>query len=119
VILVLPGTMPSLNEVIAAAKSHHGAYSSMKKKLTMSVAMQARAAGMKPVTKPVKVICRWFEPSRRRDVDNVAHGCKYILDGLCEGGVLVDDSQRHVPQIQHYFDIDKDNPRVEVELVEL
>tara|TARA_R110000824_G_scaffold33553_7_gene107434 strand:- start:1119 stop:1484 length:366 start_codon:yes stop_codon:yes gene_type:complete len=117
--LVIPGTMPSLNQAIAAAKSHFGAYSSMKKKLTTSVAMQAQAAGMKPATKPVKVVFRWFEPSRRRDVDNVAFGCKFCLDGLVEAGVLEDDSQKHVPQIQHFFDLDRDNPRVEIEIEEL
>ena len=118
-ILEIQGQFPSLNEVIRVSKTHWSHYAKLKKKLTTSVALQARAARMKPVTKPVKVIFHWYEKSRKRDVDNISHGCKYLLDGLVEASVLEDDSQRHVPHLEHHFDFDKDNPRVVVTIDEL
>jgi Holliday junction resolvase RusA-like endonuclease len=112
-------TFPSLNEVIRLAKTHWSHYAKLKKELTLSVAIQARAAGLKPTEVPVRVCFNWFESSKRRDVDNVSHGQKYILDGLVEAGILNTDGQRHVLQLQHHFYVDKDNPRVEVEITEL
>ncbi len=118
-ILEIQGQFPSLNEVISVSKTHWSHYAKMKKQLTTSVALQARAAKLKPVTKPVRVSCHWYEKSRRRDVDNISHGCKYLLDGLVEAGVLEDDSQRHVPHLEHHFDFDRDNPRVRITIEDL
>jgi Holliday junction resolvase RusA-like endonuclease len=112
-------TFPSLNEVINVAKGHWGQYAKLKKELTLSVAIQAKCAMLRPVEGRVKVVFHWYEKDRRRDVDNIAHGSKYILDGLVEARVLQTDGQKHVAQLQHYFEVDKENPRVVVEIVEL
>ncbi len=116
-VLVLFDRFPSLNKVIEAAKQHHGAYATLKKHLTMSVAIQARAAKLKPVEGKVEIRFRWLEENRRRDPDNVRHGAKYILDGLVEAGVLQDDSQKYIAGLSDTFKVDKSNPRVEVEIL--
>lgn len=115
--LTIQGRFPSLNEVIEAAKSHYGAYSKMKKELTLSVAWQA--THLKPHLQPVSITFTWYEPNARRDIDNVRHGAKYILDGLVEAGVLQGDGQKHVQQLRDFFYVDKDNPRVLITIEDL
>jgi Holliday junction resolvase RusA-like endonuclease len=118
--LTIPGRFPSLNEVIEAAKSHYGAYSKMKRELTLSVAVLAKAGRLKAVHGLVKVVFFWYEQDARRDVDNVcAAGTKFCLDGLVEAGILADDGQKTVSQLVHHFSVSKDKPRVVIEITEL
>ena len=118
-VLVLFDRFPSLNEIVEVAKQHYGAYATLKKHLTMSVAIQARAAKLKPVESKVEIRFRWLEENRRRDPDNVRHGAKYILDGLVEARVLQDDSQKYIAGLSDTFLVDKSNPRVEVDIIPL
>ena len=118
-ILILRDRLPGLNEVLASAKSHYGAYSSMKRKVTLSVATQARADRLKPIQGKAIIEFHWYEPNKRRDPDNIRHGAKYILDGLVEAGVLQDDGQKYISGFTDYFRVDKSNPRVEVVIYEM
>lgn len=48
----------------------------------------------------------------RHDIDN---GCpKFILDGLCESGFIVDDDSRHITSLLMKCFVDKNNPRTEI-----
>ena len=116
--LILPGKWPSLNEYIQAERSHRMAGAKMKKLYTQIVFIGARCYGLQPVTKPVKLWIVWYALDRRTDIDNI-RWCKPILDGLVAAGVLPDDSQRWVRAIYDAFEVDKDNPRVEVEIEEV
>lgn len=62
---------------------------------------------------PVALTIRVFAPSPRRDVDNCL---KALLDGL-EGVVFRND--RQVAELHVYREIDRTNPRVEVEVSRL
>lgn len=44
---------------------------------------------------------------------------KYFLDGLVECGIIEDDDTEHVLGSASEFYIDKDNPRCEIELIEV
>lgn len=68
---------------------------------------------------PLMVKITWHEPNRRRDVDNIQFAVKFILDALVELQVIDDDSQKCITSINHKVVVDKDNPRIEVELEEL
>ena len=68
---------------------------------------------------PVTVHFRWYEPNRRRDMDNVAgYGHKVILDALVKAGVLHDDGWKYVRGFTDSFFVDKNNPRIVVEIEE-
>lgn len=56
---------------------------------------------------------------RRKDVSNICSIVdKYFSDALVEMGVIPDDDYEHVIGVQYLFgSIDKDNPRVEVEII--
>lgn len=113
--LTIPGRLPGLNEIIAAAKSHYAKYSTEKKERTEEVAWLAKQARLPRFEKAYLVIT-WYEPNSRRDPDNVMAGQKFILDGLVQAGVLPGDSQKYIQGIYHRFRVDKQNPRVEVEI---
>ncbi len=111
--IVIPGRLPGLNEIIAAAKSHYAKYSTEKKAYTEEVAWLAKQARL-PKLEKVYLFITWFEPDRRRDPDNIMTGQKFILDGLVAAGVLPNDSQKYIAGIVHRFRVDRKNPRVEV-----
>jgi len=114
----IPGRLPGLNEIIAAAKSHYAKYSTEKKEYTEEVAWLAKQARLPKFEKAYLVIT-WYEPDHRRDPDNIMAGQKFILDGLVQAGVLPNDSQKYVRGIVHRFKVDRKNPRVEVEIVDV
>ena len=116
--LTIYGSFPSLNKVISTAKNHWSQYAKLKKELTLSVAVQAMGAGLKPGDKAM-VSFSWFLKDKRMDVDNVSHGQKYILDGLVEAHIIPTDGQKHISVLEHSFDVDRDNPRVVVQITEL
>ena len=116
--LEIPGRLPGLNEIIAAAKSHYAKYSTEKKEYTEEVAWLAKQARLPKFEKAYLVIT-WFEPDRRRDPDNIMAGQKFILDGLVAAGAIPNDSQKYIQGIVHRFRVDKRNPRVEVEIVDI
>jgi hypothetical protein len=43
---------------------------------------------------------------------------KFVLDSLVERGIIEGDGWNDILQIFHWCDIDKNNPRVEVEIYE-
>jgi len=112
----IPGRLPGLNEIVAAAKSHFGAYAKMKYEHTTAIAWLAKKL---PTYKRVVLVITWHEPDRRRDPDNIMAGQKFILDGLVAAGAIPNDSQKYIQGIVHRFRVDKRNPRVEVEIVDI
>jgi len=65
----------------------------------------------------------WLYPSSNRvhDLDNsLSIQCKFFLDALVEAKRIPDDNYKYVPQIHlHFGEIDKENPRAEIEITEV
>lgn len=61
----------------------------------------------------------WYCKNKRKDKDNIAAGIKFILDGLVKAGTIENDGWKQVNNFSHSFKVDKDNPRVEVEIKEV
>lgn len=57
---------------------------------------------------------RWIEANRNRDLDNICFAKKFILDALVTNGILETDGWRGVYGFTDEFDVDAENPRVEV-----
>jgi len=115
----IPGRLPGFNEIVAAAKCgnyKYQPYAKMKETYTEMVAWIAKKL---PKFEKVSLIITWYEPDRRRDPDNIMAGQKFILDGLVIAGVIPNDNQKHIQQILHQFEIDRKNPRIEVEISEV
>jgi Holliday junction resolvase RusA-like endonuclease len=113
------GRLPGRNEVTSADRGNRYAANKLKRETQEAIAWAAKAARIKPVTRPVTVTCAWYERDRRRDVDNVQSGVKLILDALQAAGILAGDGQKHVTHVQHEpIQVDRANPRVVVTLEE-
>lgn len=114
----IPGSMPGMNDYSSAerANKHQGA--SVKAHWTAVAALCARE--IPPIGKdtlPVKMRYRWFETSKRRDLDNISSfGRKVIQDGLVKAGVLENDGWKQIAGFTDEFYVDRDNPRIEVEI---
>lgn len=56
----------------------------------------------------------YHKQKRRRDTDNYMAMLKPAYDGLVDAGLLFDDDWVHLKREEPRFEIDKDNPRVEL-----
>jgi len=56
----------------------------------------------------------YYEPNKRRDKDNIAGAKKYILDGLVDAGIIEKDGWDYIVGWAEFFEIDKDNPGIEI-----
>ena len=115
----IPNKLPSMNDYQRACRSHWSKGSRMKRETQDYVGWCIRAARLIPIASPVRINMHFFEPDRRRDLDNIASfASKVILDALVQQGVLVDDSQQYVKGISYACSVDKGNPRVVVMIEE-
>jgi len=113
-------TFPCLNDYIHACgrSPHIGA--KMKRDYQM-IACNAIRKQLPHTTikKPVRIHYRFYEANMGRDWSNVgSYATKVIEDALQQCGVLRNDNQAWVKGYTHDFDIDKLNPRIEVEIEE-
>lgn len=120
---VIHGRLPSLNDYVLACRSNRYAGASMKKRneqLIDKAILKAIDGGfLRRVNKyPITLKIAWHEPNKRRDVDNITFAVKFIQDALVKGDVIEDDSQNFINVVQHEVYIDRENPRIEVEILE-
>lgn len=78
-----------------------------------------RARGHKNDFKRQRIIFRWYCKNQKKDPDNISFAKKFILDGMVKAGVLENDGWKQVAGFQDEFYLDKQHPRVEVELLEV
>ena len=77
------GTLPNLNDYITAERTNRYQAAAMKKQCESIVIHAARSLGKWQADKPVYMIYHWYEPNRRRDLDNISSfGRKVIQDAL-------------------------------------
>lgn len=60
------------------------------------------------------VFATYFNTNRRHDVDNTCP--KFILDGLCESGFIVDDDSTHILSLKLMCGVDREHPRTEIDI---
>ncbi|BFN03887.1 RusA family crossover junction endodeoxyribonuclease [Clostridium tetani] len=114
--LIIPGELPDLNKIINVSKRHYMAYRNLKKEYTDLITLLARGKGQ---FERIDLDITWYCKNKRKDKDNIAVGIKFILDGLVEAKVIKNDGWKEVNNFKHTFKVDKDNPRIEVEITEV
>ena len=114
--VIIPGRLPTLNEVIAANRTHRQAGARQKRETEEMIGWCL--VGAKPVRSPFGVRCVWYRDNDRSDPDNIAAGIKFVLDALQRHGIIEGDGWSDVRRITHDFAFDRENPRVEVTLEE-
>lgn len=120
--IFLPARLPGFNEAIASSKAGRGRfnrYAREKEEIESWICGSLREFKLPRFSK-CKIGFTWVEPDRRRDIDNISAGKKYILDALVALGVLPDDSWKHVKGfLPENFEADKNNWGVKVEIREV
>lgn len=114
----IPGRLDGLNSVTNANRTNKYAGARLKREnedLVLSSILQAK---LKPMTKPVFISFLWIEPNMKRDKDNIASAKKMVLDALVKGGIIKNDGWKDIVGFSDSFCIDKNNPRIEIELKE-
>lgn len=119
--------LPSLNDYIRAERERIGARGKfltkgavMKREWQqyISIFIRKDLRGVK-IEKPVIIHYHYYEENRKRDIGNIhAPAQKFVEDALQDCGVIANDNQKYVVGFTASFDIDKQNPRVEIELEE-
>lgn len=119
--------LPSLNDYIKAERTRiggrgkfitKGAIMKREWQQYISVFIRKDLRGVK-IEKPVIIHYRYFEQNRKRDFGNIHAPCqKFVEDALQECGTIINDNQRYIVGFTADFAIDKDNPRVEIEIEE-
>lgn len=125
----IKGRLPDLNDYLQAERvsrrTPNGKFftrgAEMKKKWQQYIITFIRKDLKRlKITKPVIIHYHYYEPNARRDLGNIhAVAQKFIEDALQITKVLVNDNQKCVRGFTADFDIDKDNPRIVVEIEEV
>jgi len=105
----------SLNDYILAERTNRHVAAKIKRQETLAAQL---AANGKDAWKmyPADVTFYWHCADGRTDPDNISFAQKFILDGLVNAGVLLNDGWKQIGSIRHEFIIDKYNEFVVVEL---
>lgn len=112
--IIIEGELPDLNTYIQAERGNRFAGAKLKKEATELV--RYYTMGKKARKGQFLVNFTWYTKDLRKDADNVAFAKKFILDGLVPN-CLLDDSRKYIVGLQDMFYVDKDRPRVVVDLI--
>ena len=119
--LIIPGRLDGLNKFIGANRSNLCAGNNMKKRneRTVRKSIESCLNGVR-IEKPVFMEYIWYERDMRRDLDNISSfGRKVIQDALVGAAVLKGDGWKYVVGFSDRFEVDKENPRIEVKIMEV
>lgn len=117
---IIKGRLDGLNDYTVANRTNPKKGNRMKSD-NETIVMCAIRTQLKQlhIEKPVLLKFTWYEPNRKRDHDNVSSfGRKVIQDALVKCKVLHDDGWKFVTGFTDDFYCDKENPRIEVLIVE-
>ncbi len=113
--LIIKGRLDNLNDYTKACRSNKfaGAGCKAKNELIITEFIEEQLTGVHFIGKTY-LHFRWIEPNRNRDLDNVCFAKKFILDALVRNKVIETDGWRGVWGFTDEFDVDADDPRIEV-----
>ena len=114
-------TAPGWNDRIAASARHPQAGGKMERDYVNICASEIRYQLRRlKIKNPVRITYTFHEPDLRRDVGNIAYVSKPFEDALQITGILENDNQKWIKE-QHFIagDVDKKNPRIEIEIEEV
>lgn len=118
--LFIFGSLPNLNDYTKACRSNKYVGAKMKKQAESHIISHIKQ--QIPDVRyeyPVKLSFRWYEKDKRRDLDNICFAKKFILDALVKAETIKTDSWQGVIGFTDEFYIDKENPRIEVDIEEV
>ena len=119
---IIQGRLWGLNEYTNACKSRYGKHtaSSYKRETEQLIGWYIKKyIGDWHTDKQIRLQYKWVEPNTKRDLDNVAFAKKFVQDALVKQGVINNDGWKNILGFSDDFAVDKGNPRIEVEIIEI
>ena len=117
----IPFRLPSYNEYIRECRANKDKGAQFKKDVESGIIYAIKKAvankELQSIEKSCEIYIHWYEENKRRDVDNVQSGQKFILDALVQCGILKDDGRKYVKNIHHRIYDNKGNSFVIVRIV--
>lgn len=118
--LIIKGRLAGLNALIGANRQNKYAGAKLKKDEDYHVSLFIRQQLKDmPELDKFKMDITWYEKDRRRDPDNIISAKKNILDALVQEGKLKNDGFNNFIGLSERWEVDKDNPRIEVRIMEV
>lgn len=115
--IVIPGKFDTLNEFIKKNRQGYIAGNAMKKR-DQNIICRYIPKGIR--YEYIDIVFRFFEPNTKRDKDNISsYFHKIFFDALVQVGCIQSDGWRHIGDITDKFYVDKHDPRIEVEIIEV
>lgn len=122
--ITIEGKFPSMNEFIDANRRSKGRFNkgnAMKQQSQNEISWQILKQHRKlHIDKPVKLIYSYYEPNKKRDLDNISgYFHKVFQDALVNCGVIHNDNWHYIVAFTDEFYIDNKHPRIEIKIVEV
>ena len=119
--IIIDGRLSGLNEYTRECRRNRYAGAKLKKENEQKVflGIMRSTLAKSRITKPVYITYKWYEPNKKRDLDNIAFAKKFVQDALVANGILENDGWANIVGFCDEFYVDKENPRVEVEIMEV
>lgn len=102
----IPMKLPSLNEYINKCRYNKYLASTFKKDLERDISMFL--SELPKFKRPIAIHFHWVEENKRRDLDNICAGKKFILDAMVKCGCLKDDNRNCVVAFTDTFEYGKE-----------
>lgn len=112
----IPFRLPSCNQYINECRKNRYAGAEFKKKVEKDI--MVFLAKLPHFEKPVRITFLWVEENKKRDLDGICFGKKFILDAMVKAGVLTDDNRNCVTAFTDKFAYAKES-RVIIEIEEV
>ena len=119
--LTIYGRLPGLNDMIEADRRDRRAGNRLKQESQETIRLYIlRDLKHLKIEKPVELHYYFYEPNRRRDLDNISgYAHKVTQDALVASGVLKNDGWSNIVGMKDSFFVDARNPRIEVIMKEV
>ena len=107
-VITIMGRTPSLNEVIEANRRNPYAGAELKRRTEAWIGYYIRqsvnrGACPREIREPVALHVEFCEKNRRRELDNIYSGNKFILDAMQRVGLIAGDSQKYIRALWYSF----------------
>lgn len=120
-LLIIPGRLNNLNDYISAERAdrYKGAQMKADNEAVVKAAITRSLRGVR-IQKKVRMEYLWVEKNQRRDLDNISSfGRKVIQDELVKSRILQNDGWANIIGFSDSFAVDKQDPRIEVRIIEV
>jgi len=113
--LIIPGELPTQNEMVNKSKTHWNKYRDMKEKYEEMIIFYIEQQEI-PFYESIHLDITYYRTNRRHDPDNIVAAKKIILDAFQKIGVIENDGWKQVKGFTESWEVDKENPRTEIKI---